>query len=324
MSSALTRSVSRILRNHHTVSPWCVKVVACTSVAAVAVHCEKQHYLRPPSVGDMDLMDGAAVSNFAYVASVGLIGWIAFLMLKSTMKALNTDCTEASPSGLTFEDPDRPSRIPVPSIHVAPAKTITVVFPAFNEGIRLKAAVDEAVEYLTLKRKQDSRFSYEVIIVDDGSSDDTYAKAMKFVQRFGLDTVRVLRLPVNKGKGAAVRAGILAGRGETLLFADSDGATQFSEVDKLSARLDTLTRPVQGKESTAPSLFQTIAERHGMVVGSRAHLTHTEAVAKRHWCRNLLMHGFHFCVLLVAGSGVKDTQCGFKVRTRTLPAQRFT
>ena len=324
MRSAVASSVSRILKKHSIVSPWCVKFIACTSVAAVSVHSETLHCLTPPSVGDMDLMDGAAVSNFVCVASVGLVGWCALLLLKSIMKALDSGCTEASPSGLTFEDPDSPSRIPVPSIHVAPAKTITVVFPAFNEGNRLKAAVDEAIEYLTLKRKQDSRFSYEVIIVDDGSSDDTYAKAMKFVQRYGLDTVRVLRLPVNKGKGAAVRAGILAGRGETLLFADSDGATQFREVDKLSARLDALTRPVLGKENTAPSLFQTVAERHGMVVGSRAHLEQTEAVAKRHWCRNLLMHGFHFCVLLVAGSGVKDTQCGFKVRTRTLPAQRFT
>lgn len=302
--------ISSALRKHRIASPWCLKGLAVTSVGVVTTHCERQ---RSPSVGGMDLMDGFVANNFVYVASVGLMGWTALLLLKSIMRALNTDCLE-SPSGLTFEDPDSPSRIPVPSIHVDPAKTITVVFPAFNEGNRLKAAVDEAIEHLNLKRKHDSRFSYEIIVVDDGSSDDTYAKAMKFVQRYGLDTVRVLRLPVNKGKGAAVRAGILAGRGETLLFADSDGATQFSEVDKLYARLETLTRPVKpGKENTVPCLFQTVAERHGMVIGSRAHLESTDAVAKRHWCRNLLMHGFHFLVLLVAGPGVKDTQCGFKV-----------
>ena len=60
-------------------------------------------------------------------------------------------------------------------------------------------------------------------------------------------------------------------------------------------------------ESMSPS------EKLGMAVGSRAHLE-AEAIAHRSWHRNLLMHGFHFVVLLVAGSAVKDTQCGFKVR----------
>lgn len=54
------------------------------------------------------------------------------------------------------------------------------------------------------------------------------------------------------------------------------------------------------------------SEKVGMAVGSRAHLE-AEAIAHRSWHRNLLMHGFHFVVLLVAGSAVKDTQCGFKV-----------
>ena len=59
-------------------------------------------------------------------------------------------------------------------------------------------------------------------------------------------------------------------------------------------------------ESMSPS------EKLGMAVGSRAHLE-AEAIAQRSWYRNLLMHGFHFVVLVVAGGAVKDTQCGFKV-----------
>lgn len=318
LTGPIAYHVSLAFRKHRQVSPWCLRALVSTSVAAVSAKCERGHR---PAVGAMDLPDGFSTANFVYAASVGLVGWAAVLLLQSIMKVLNTECIEATPSGLTFEDPDSPSKLPVPSIHSDPAKTITVVFPAYNEGSRLKAAVDEAVEYLTLKRKRDSRFSYEIIIVDDGSTDDTYAKAMKFVQRYGLDTVRVLRLPVNKGKGAAVRAGILAGRGETLLFADSDGATQFCDVDKLSTKLDSISKGVgkSGQESTAASAFQTVADRHGMVIGSRAHLEHTAAVAKRHWGRNLLMHGFHFLVLLVAGPGVKDTQCGFKVCSACLP-----
>ena len=51
-----------------------------------------------------------------------------------------------------------------------------------------------------------------------------------------------------------------------------------------------------------------------MAVGSRAHLE-SEAIAQRHWVRNLLMRGFHLLVVMVAGSRVRDTQCGFKVRS---------
>lgn len=297
-------------------SPWCLigaQIVACSAAVSVRARRDSQHSSEARC--NMDIFtDGFAAHNFVFAASIGVAGWTLVLLLSRIMASLNRDCT-GSPfgAGLTFEDPDQSIRIPVPSIHAKPAKTLTVVFPAFNESDRLSAAVDEALEFLNLKRKRDSRFSYEVIIVDDGSSDNTYGKAMKYVQRYGLDCVRVLRLPVNKGKGAAVRAGILAGRGETLIFADSDGATQFSEVDKLHARLDTLSS-TQGKDEKDTSLFHTIAERHGMVLGSRAYLECTEAVAKRHWLRNFMMHGFHFLVLLVAGPGVKDTQCGFKVR----------
>jgi dolichyl-phosphate beta-glucosyltransferase len=305
------------------ISPWYLlgarivgaQIVAYSATISVSERSDCQH---PSGLRDeMDLpTDAFAAQNFVLAASLGVVGWALIMLLTRTMTSLDRDCT-GSPfgSGLTFEDPDQSIRVPVPSIHAEAAKTLTVVFPAYNEGGRLGAAIDEAIEFLNLKRKRDSRFSYEIIIVDDGSSDDTYRKAMKYVQRYGLDTVRVLRLPVNKGKGAAVRAGILAGRGESLIFADSDGATQFSEVEKLRARLETVSATPGHSEKSGKngSLFHTVAERHGMVLGSRAYLERTDAVAKRHWLRNFMMHGFHFLVLLVAGPGVKDTQCGFKV-----------
>lgn len=249
-------------------------------------------------------------SGLILATSVTAVAWIVARLLSRLMENLNKQCI-AECEGRTFEDPHQTRQIPVPSIHAEPSKTLTVVFPAYNESARINAAVDEALEFLSIKRKRDPQFSYEVIIVDDGSKDDTYTRAMEYVERCGIDTFRVLRLPVNRGKGAAVRAGMLAARGELLLFADSDGATKFSELDKLHMRLNSMVDS-QATNSKG-SLFQTIADSHGMVVGSRAYLTHTKAVAQRHWFRNLLMHGFHFLVTLVAGPGVKDTQCGYKV-----------
>lgn len=60
-------------------------------------------------------------------------------------------------------------------------------------------------------------------------------------------------------------------------------------------------------------------EALGVAVGSRAHLE-AAAIAKRHWYRNILMHGFHLIVVLVAGGAVRDTQCGFKVGMPPLEA----
>lgn len=253
--------------------------------------------------------------GMAVVTSMSAAAWFLFQILSRFMDSLNKQCI-AEGDGRTFEDPHRTRQIPVPSIHSDPSKMLTVVFPAYNESGRMNAAVDEALEFLSIKRKKDINFSYEIIVVDDGSKDDTYTRAMEYVDRCGIDTFRVLRLPVNKGKGAAVRAGMLAGRGEMLLFADSDGATKFSDLDRLFVRLQSL---VQSPKGDSASIFRTIADAHGMVVGSRAYLEHTKAVAQRHWFRNFLMHGFHFLVTLVAGPGVKDTQCGFKVWPQAKP-----
>lgn len=61
--------------------------------------------------------------------------------------------------------------------------------------------------------------------------------AFDFVRKHGLDAVRVLRLPANRGKGAAVKAGCLCARGQRVLFMDADGATKVSDMERLEARL---------------------------------------------------------------------------------------
>lgn len=77
----------------------------------------------------------------------------------------------------------------------------------------------------------------QVIIVDDGSQDGTVRAAAEFVRKHGFDAVRVLRLPRNRGKGYAVKSGMLCSRGQRLLMMDADGATKVSDLEKLEARL---------------------------------------------------------------------------------------
>lgn len=251
------------------------------------------------------------LSSMALALCIG--GWYAWGRM---VKRLNIECCSTS-QAVSFEDPWSTKRLPVPSVHAEPSKSLTVVFPAFNESHRMDPAIEEALEYLQVRRKRDSSFSFEIIVVDDGSADDTYRHGMRFAEKLGIDTFRVLRFPVNKGKGAAVRAGVLAARGELILFADSDGATQFSDLAVLHTKMAEIA--ARHSPSEQAGMFSSIADQHGFVLGSRAHLETSKAVSQRSWTRNFMMHVFHLLVTAVAGHAIHDTQCGFKVRRAALP-----
>lgn len=108
----------------------------------------------------------------------------------------------------------------------------SIVIPAFNEEERLGTTLEEIGEYLA-SRGEDA----EMIVVDDGSTDGTFALASRYADRL---PVRVIRHPHNRGKGHAVRAGMLAATGARRVFADADGSTPIAELDKLEAALDDL------------------------------------------------------------------------------------
>ncbi|KAG9510517.1 Dolichyl-phosphate beta-glucosyltransferase, partial [Fragariocoptes setiger] len=184
---------------------------------------------------------------------------------------------------------------------------LSVIVPAFNEELRLPHMMDEALDYLENRVKQSthlkSKFIYEVIVVDDGSTDQTTEKALSYSEKYGTDKVRVLTLVKNRGKGGAVRMGVLASRGQRILFADADGASKFSEIDKLDRYIDTQLK-------LNSSLNQLIA------IGSRSHLE-KDAIATRSLFRTVLMKGFHYLVWSTCVRSVSDSQCGFKMFTRS-------
>jgi dolichyl-phosphate beta-glucosyltransferase len=95
--------------------------------------------------------------------------------------------------------------------------------------------------------------------------------------------------------------------GSYMLMADSDGATEITDLESLFAQMHRLeVEAARGLHHRGPA---------GIVVGSRAHMA-TESMAKRAWYRTILMKGFHCLVMLFATRKVKDTQCGFKLFTR--------
>ncbi|XP_068143896.1 dolichyl-phosphate beta-glucosyltransferase [Drosophila tropicalis] len=207
----------------------------------------------------------------------------------------------------TFLDPKTIKNVDFPSIEEPPTLELSVIVPAYNEEKRLPTMLDECLAFLEEKSKKDSTFTYEVIIVSDGSSDATVSVALKYSKQFGAEKVRVMELVENRGKGGAVRLGVLSARGRQLLFADADGATKFPDYDKLAEALNAL----------APEW-----RNDGLAVGSRAHLE-DESIASRSFIRTVLMHGFHMLVWLFAVRSVRDTQCGFKLFTRSTARKLF-
>lgn len=206
-----------------------------------------------------------------------------------------------------LEDPRTGKKVHPPSIYDEPTKSLSVVIPAYNEQDRLPSSLDSLAGFLErLRDRRGPNFTYEIIIVDDGSQDNTLECSYTFIRRKGFETVRAIDLQQNHGKGHAVRAGMMIARGEQVLMADADGATRWEDLELLQGRMQELLK----KQSQATGLGPL-----GMVVGSRAHLE-KQAMAKRNRLRNFLTKGFHFLVLLVAGGAVRDTQCGFKLLTR--------
>ncbi|KAL4854070.1 Dolichyl-phosphate beta-glucosyltransferase [Chlorella vulgaris] len=232
------------------------------------------------------------------------------------IKRLDAEC-QLNMAPFAFEGPTG-KQAPCASILSVPTKTLSVIIPAYNEQERLPATLQEIISYLHRRRDREGPyFTYEVIVVDDGSDDGTPCVAASFVRKNGSDAIRVLRLPHNRGKGFAVKVGMLCSRGQRLLMMDADGATQVSDMERLEERLaDGIVGSV-GVVGDNPGVIGS-----GMVLGSRAHLKES-AMSKRNALRNFLTHAFHLMVTMVIGNHIRDTQCGFKLFTRAAAQQLY-
>lgn len=205
-----------------------------------------------------------------------------------------------------FYDPATDKMHEFPSLDDPWSIHLSVVVPAYEEEVRLPPMLDECMAYL---KTREPSLKYEVIVVSDGSKDNTAKVGREYVKKHGADVLRVLELEKNRGKGGAVRIGVQSTRGAVILFADADGATKFPDLEKLESSLKEI---VKVDYETAPD---AAASCLGIVCGSRAHLEE-QAISSRSYLRTLLMHGFHFLVWFFTVRGIRDTQCGFKLLTR--------
>ena len=168
----------------------------------------------------------------------------------------------------------------------AKSEIASLVIPAYNERNRIEACLRAVSDWV---RTRPGGWDWEVILVDDGSTDGTKGLARQIAGDVGLE-IEILRHERNRGKGAALRTGVLASSGDPVLLADADLSTPLTEWVKLAGRLPT----------------------HPIAIGSRA--LQEDLVRRRQPAyRRLLGKAGNLLVRALVVPGIRDTQCGFKL-----------
>jgi glycosyltransferase involved in cell wall biosynthesis len=178
---------------------------------------------------------------------------------------------------------------------------LSIVIPAFNEERRLPKTMSRILGYLAGSRPQARGQNTEIIVVDDGSSDETADAATRIARLHS--NVRLLRNPGNRGKGYSVRNGMMHAEGEWILFSDADLSAPIEEVEKLF-------RAVEPGEAA-------------VAIGSRA-LDRKLIGVHQSWMRENAGRFFNLCMRAIVGLDFWDTQCGFKLFRRDAARDVFS
>jgi len=171
---------------------------------------------------------------------------------------------------------------------------LSIVIPAYNEEKRLPMAIPQVAAYAATKG------DFEIIVVDDGSTDGTARVAAELAKQY--PQLRLISYKPNRGKGGAVREGMLAAQGRYVLFADADQSTPITELDKLLPKLE--------------------REGYDIAIASRR-LPDSEVLMGQSRGRRLASRLFWLAVQALALRGVADTQCGFKCMRREVAQKVF-
>jgi dolichyl-phosphate beta-glucosyltransferase len=165
--------------------------------------------------------------------------------------------------------------------------TYSVVIPAYNEGSRLGGTLEKVTAYIA-----QHACDAEIIVVNDGSRDNTADLARNFAQNH--PNLRLIENPGNRGKGYSVRNGVLNARGRIVLFTDADLSSPIEEV---------------------PKLLQALADGADIAIGSRW-LRSELQTQRQQWYRQLFGRIFNLLLRVTLGLRFRDTQCGFKAFRR--------
>ncbi len=185
---------------------------------------------------------------------------------------------------------------PIPPALPQASFEVSIIIPAFNEERRLARTLPEVASFMD---RRPGRF--ELIVVDDGSTDGTFVAAREILR--SRSDARVIRYVRNQGKGFAVRTGVLESRGGVILFMDADLSTPLAEIDKG---------------------LSFLAEGYAVAIGSRAH-PNARIEKRQPLYRRLGARVFKKMIYAWLGlREFQDTQCGFKLFKREAALALFS
>lgn len=177
---------------------------------------------------------------------------------------------------------------------------VSIVIPCLNEAQRLSTLEKGLKEFINAWRHE-----YEIIIVDDGSTDDTSNKVIQnnfFKMLMNKGVLNLITFKQNKGKGAALKAGVLETNGDFVLTMDADISTHPLEIINWKKKL------------------KGMFDKNAIVIASRTH-KHSTLIEKKH--RKIIGLIFNYVVRLITGLNIKDSQCGFKLYPREIGKNLF-
>jgi len=163
--------------------------------------------------------------------------------------------------------------------------SLSIVIPCYNEEARAEPALSKSIDYL----KSNIKEPFEIIFVDDGSVDGTREFLGTVKERYKDILIEVLSYPRNRGKGHAVKTGVLNARGEKIIVTDADFSVDLDETVK----------------------FVKFLDGYDVIVGSKKHLL-TTTLNHQKGPRRILGKGFTLLTNLMLGLNFTDITCGFK------------
>lgn len=175
---------------------------------------------------------------------------------------------------------------------------LSVIIPAYNEQKRLPSTLKDAHAWLMEHLAGD----FEVLVIDDGSSDDTCKSVRQLMNK--MPELSLIEQIKNQGKGAAVRRGMLAAKGDIHVFMDADHSTHIREIERVFAS------------------FETQSEKE-VIIASRQH-PDSDISQHQSWLREHMGKSFNLLMRLATGIDMPDTQCGFKAFTSKASQQIFS
>ena len=180
-------------------------------------------------------------------------------------------------------------------------KSLSIIFPVFNEELRLKSSFSHIASFLKKKKN----FKIEIIFIDDGSKDNSYNLITQFVQNLKTNNrikIKVIKSKRNLGKGSALKLGVKKAKHDWILTTDIDMSVSLFQFSNWMKK-------------------KLIHRKYFVYFGSR---THEKSIIKKNILRNVLGDIMRFFISTILNIKMKDTQCGYKLYKKAVAKLIFS